>query len=197
MKEDTEKEFVGENGTTTDEAGSEQGGSGQVSTDDGASAALSETESLQQIIEQLKEQLLRKAAEFENFRRRSREEQSALIKYGNEGLILELLPVLDDFERSMKHGREHPDFDTFYKGMELISSKLTRILEHRGLSPIDVNGRQFDVNFHDALLQIPNAEVESGTIIDEVERGYMFHDKVLRHSKVTVATEPPPPTDGD
>jgi molecular chaperone GrpE len=139
----------------------------------------------------LKDQLLRKAAEFENFRRRNEERQNDLIRYGTEKLITELLPVIDDFARSLKAGREHPDFEPFYTGVEMLSNKLMKILELRGLHPIKAVGEPFDVDFHDALLQIPSAEHPAGTIMDEVETGYMLHDKVIRHSKVTVSTEPP------
>ena len=137
----------------------------------------------------LKEQLLRKAAEFENFRRRTREEQSMLVKYGNEGLILELLPALDDLNRSLKSGQEHTDFDAFYKGAELVRNKLVKILEARGLRPIECVGTPFDENLHDALLQVPRADLAPGTVIDEVETGYMLYDRVIRHAKVTVAAE--------
>ena len=145
---------------------------------------------LVQQIDTLKDQLLRKAAEFENFRRRTREEQSMLVKYGNEGLILELLPVLDDFERSLKAGREHPDFDAFFKGTEMVRNKLVKVLESRGLKPVESAGLPFDERLHDALLQIPRNDVPSGTVIDEVESGYLLHDRVIRHAKVTVATDP-------
>jgi len=147
-------------------------------------------EALQLEIATLKEQLLRKVAEFENFRRRTREEQSALIKYGNERLMSDLLPVIDDFERSIKAGKEHPDFESFYKGVEIVRNKLIRTLELRGLKPIEITGQLFDERFHDALLRIPMKDKAPGTIIDEVETGYMLDEKVIRHSKVTVAAEP-------
>jgi molecular chaperone GrpE len=139
----------------------------------------------------LKEQLLRKIAEFENYRRRTREEQIQLIKFANEGLILDLLPVLDDFIRSLAYGKEHPDFESFYAGVEIIANKLQKILEQRGLKKMDVLGKRFDVDFHDALLEIPDPNNETGVILNEVETGYLLNDKVLRHAKVTVAVEAP------
>jgi molecular chaperone GrpE len=166
---------------------------GNANESGGAPGSGAVTESGQnsaQQIEALKDQLLRKAAEFENFRRRTREEQSMLIKYGNEGLILELLPVLDDFARSLKAGREHPDFDVFFKGTELVRNKLVKVLESRGLKPIESAGQPFDEQLHDALLQIPREDVPAGTVIDEVETGYLLHERVIRHSKVTVAADP-------
>jgi molecular chaperone GrpE len=142
-----------------------------------------------QEIAALKDQLLRKVAEFENFKRRTREEKDILIKYGTEGLIYDLLPVLDDFERSMQAGREHPDFEVFYKGIEIINGKLLRTLEQRGVKAIEAKGKPFDVDFHDALLQIPTPDAEPGTVIDVIEKGYVLHDKVIRHAKVTVAID--------
>lgn len=150
-----------------------------------------ETAEPRQEIAALKDQLLRKVAEFENFKRRTREEKDILIKYGTEGLIYDLLPVLDDFERSLQAGREHPDFEAFYKGIEIINGKLLRTLEQRGVKAVDAKGKPFDVDFHDALLQIPTPDAEPGTVIDVIEKGYMLHDKVIRHAKVTVAIDSP------
>jgi len=137
----------------------------------------------------LREQVLRKVAEFENFKRRTREEKDALMKYGAEGVISDLLPVIDDFERSLSAGKEHPDFESIYSGVEIIYGKLLRVLQNRGLTAIEAVGKPFDIDFHDALLQIPSADVEPGTVIDEAEKGYMLHDKVIRHAKVTVSRE--------
>ena len=161
--------------------------------DDAADAAdtahLSETEALRVEVAQLKDQLLRKIAEFENFRRRTREEKETLLKFGAETIILDLLPVIDDFERSLAYGREHPDFDSFYKGIEIIYGKLLRALENRGLEPLEVVGKPFDVEYHDAMMQLPSDKYEPGTVVDEVEKGYKLHDKVIRHAKVTVARD--------
>ena len=154
-----------------------------------AEQPLTETEALRVEVAQLKDQLLRKIAEFENFRRRTREEKDALLKFGAEAVILDLLPIIDDFQRSLSYGKEHPDFETFYKGVEIIYGKFIRTLENRGLKPMEVVGNPFDVDFHDALMQVPREDVEPGTVIDEVEKGYLLHDKVIRHAKVTVARE--------
>lgn len=138
---------------------------------------------------QLKDQLLRKIAEFENFKRRTRDEKDALMKYGAEPVLRDLLPVIDDFERSLTSGKEHPDFESFYKGVEIIYGKLLRTLEQRGLRPMEAVGKPFDVDYHDALLQIPSSDVEPGTVLDQAEKGYLLHDKVIRHAKVTVSKE--------
>lgn len=142
-------------------------------------------------LSQVKDQLLRKVAEFENFKRRTREEKDMLMKYGAEGVLRDLLPVLDDFDRSIAAAREHNDLEALKSGIEIIQGKLLRVLENRGLRPIDAMGKPFDVDFHDALLQMPSAEAAPGTILDVVEKGYMLHDRVIRHAKVTVASDTP------
>jgi molecular chaperone GrpE len=154
-------------------------------------------EETQKAVEGLRDQLLRKAAEFENFRRRSAEEFSGLVRNANENLLSALLPVLDDFARSLRAGKDLKDFDAFYRGVDLIAAKMTRILENEGLQPFESEGKPFDVHYHDALLQVPRADVPGHTVIEEVEKGYMVNDRVLRHAKVIVSAAPDEPAAGD
>lgn len=150
-------------------------------------------EELQKQNELFKDQLLRKAAEFENYKKRTENDLFNITKYANEELIEKLLPILDDLERFLDHSKqENSTNDPFYKGVELIYNKFIRILELQGLQKIDCVGHQFDVNLHDALLVIPNEDpnVAANTIIQEVEKGYKLHDKIIRHAKVIVAGEP-------
>ncbi len=137
-------------------------------------------------IENLRDQLLRRAAEFENFKRRTESEISTLFKYANEGLITELLPVLDDFNRVLK-ADNNQDTETLRKGVELIYEKFKKTLEKQGLKDMESTGKPFDVNLHDALLQQESSEVEPNTVIDTVEKGYFLKDKVIRHAKVIVS----------
>lgn len=151
---------------------------------------------LEQQVAQLKDQLLRKAAEFENYKRRTENDFSTFTKFASENVISQLLPVLDDFNRSLKSwklkttptGMEKSENDPHYKGVELIYQKFLKILESQGLKVMDVIGKEFDVNFHDALLQVPRSDVAPHTVIEEVEPGYMLFDKVIRHAKVIVST---------
>ncbi|MGD0338429.1 MAG: nucleotide exchange factor GrpE [Bacteroidota bacterium] len=145
---------------------------------------------LEKVVESTKDQLLRKAADFENYRRRIEGDMAMISRFANEGLILELLPILDDFTRSMKSGKDRSEFGPFFQGVELIYSKLMKILEAQGVTPIECIGKEFNVDFHDALMQMPKEGVTPHTIIEEVEKGYMLFDKVLRHAKVVVASEP-------
>ncbi len=156
-------------------------------------------EEAQRLAETYRDQLLRKAAEFENYKRRAEADYSSLIRNANETLLSSLLPILDDFHRSLKSGKDQKDTDAFYRGIELIASKLTRTLELEGLKPFESTGHPFDVHYHDALLQVPRNDVPPHTVIEEVERGYMLNDRVLRHAKVIVSTAPEltdkPPSD--
>ncbi len=181
IKEMNDIPIGGDAGENNDPAHAQVPNGGNPASDDAAT--------LKAEIASLRDQLLRRAAEFENFKRRTREEKDMLIKYGTEGLLLNLLPVLDDFERSLDAGKTHPDFPVFYSGIEIIYGKLLRALEQRGLKPMDAKGKPFDVDFHDALLQVPTSETEPGTVLDVAEKGYLLHDKVLRHAKVTVSVD--------
>ncbi len=138
----------------------------------------------------LKDKYLRKAAEFENYKRRTEQEFAALSKYATEQLIIDILPVIDDFERSLHVSKNRREFGPFYKGIELIYQKFMQLLESKGVKPIEVEGKPFNVDLHDALMQVPKDNIEPNTIIEEVERGYLYDDKVIRHAKVVVAKEP-------
>jgi molecular chaperone GrpE len=138
----------------------------------------------------LKDQLLRKAAEFENYKRRTENEISNIYKFAGENLISDLLPSLEDFSRVMKLWEEKHDVDAFQKGVELVYGKFRKILEKQGLKEIESIGKPFDVNLHDAIMQMENGEVDPDTVIDEVEKGYLLKDKVIRHSKVVVSKKP-------
>jgi molecular chaperone GrpE len=147
-------------------------------------------EELQKQVDQYKDLLLRKAAEFDNFKRRIENETTNVIRFATESLIDDLLPVLDDFERSLKHSRETNQNDALVKGVELIYGKLLKVLEGRGVKAFETVGKEFDVGFHDALMQMPRKDVPPHTVIEEVEKGYMLNDKVIRHAKVVVSSAP-------
>jgi len=149
-----------------------------------------EIEELQKQVEMYKDLLLRKAAEFENYKRRSEQEMASVIKYANEALLLDLLPVVDDLERSLKHCKENANFEALLKGVELIYQKFVKVLENRGVKTIETVGKEFNVDYHDALMQVPRDDVPPFTVVEEVEKGYMLNDKVLRHAKVIVSTSP-------
>ena len=152
-----------------------------------------ETEKLKSELETYKDSLLRKAAEFENYKKRTEGEISNYIKYASEHLIKQLIPVYDDFSRSLDsiEKGETKDLETLKKGVELIFNKFEKILKKEGLKEIDVLGKEFDVNLCDALLQVPKEDVKPHTILDVVEKGYFLKDKVIKHAKVLVSAEMP------
>lgn len=147
-----------------------------------------ENKNLKKELDDYKDKLLRKIAEFENYKKRLEADFSNAVKYANEKLLLEILQVVDDLERSLASGKEKPDFEAFYQGVKMIYAKLMKILESYGVKPFESVGKPFDVYYHEALLRIPRDDVPPDTVIDEIERGYMYYDKVLRHAKVIVSS---------
>lgn len=138
-------------------------------------------------VKHLQDLLLRKAAEFENYKRRTENDQINLFKYSAEPFIKSVLIVYDDLERSLNHINDDNSFESLKKGLELVYEKFTKILESQGVKKIDAKGKQFDVELHEALMQQPFAGLESNTVLDVVEQGYMYKDKVIRHAKVIVS----------
>lgn len=153
-------------------------------------------EDLQKRIEELekesnewKEKFLRKAAEFENYKRRTENDQLNLINYAAESFIRKILPIVDDFERSLEHINDSNDYAKLKEGIQLIYNKLIKVLEEQGVKKIDAVGKPFDVHYHEALMQKSDDSVPPHTVLDELEKGYLYKDKVIRHSKVVVSSE--------
>ncbi len=133
----------------------------------------------------MKEKYVRLYADFENFRRRTAKEKLEFMTSANEGLMKNLLPVLDDFERAQKNAGTQ-DVEGIKQGMVLIHDKLFKTLEQKGLKPmVDVKGTEFNADFHDAVTQIPVPEMQ-GKVVDELEKGYFLGEKVIRFAKVVV-----------
>ena len=144
---------------------------------------------LEQEIVELKDKLLRKAAEFENYKRRTENDQINLLTFAAESFIQKLLPVIDDFERSLGHIDDAEDINAIKQGLKLIYDKLMKVLDEQGVKKIDAIGNPFDVDYHEALMQRPDDSVEPHTVLDEMEKGYTYKDKVIRHAKVIVSEE--------
>lgn len=141
---------------------------------------------LESQIQELKDTLLRKAAEFENYKRRTENDQLNLLKYSAESFILKVLPVYDDLQRSVNH-IEHDNNESLKEGLKLVFDKFTKILDEQGVKKIETEGKEFDVDYHEALMQQPTNDVPDHTIINEVEPGYIYKDKVIKHAKVIVS----------
>ena len=138
---------------------------------------------------EFKDKLLRKAAEFENYKRRTENDQMNLLTYAAESFIKKLLPVVDDFERSLQHIEDAQEIDAIKQGIKLIYDKLMKVFQEQGVKKIDSVGKHFDVEYHEALMQRADDSVESHTVLDELEKGYTYNDKVIRHAKVIVSEE--------
>lgn len=135
----------------------------------------------------LEDRLLRVAADFDNFKKRTAKEFGNLIKFANQDLILKLTDTLDNFERALDSARNSSDFDSFHKGVELICQHLKDILTKEGLKEIKTKGEKFDPNLHEAISQIESDEYLEGVIVQEVSKGYILKDKVIKAPKVIVS----------
>lgn len=152
---------------------------------------LDPTEKLEAEVKDLKDQNLRLYAEFENFRRRTAKERLELMDSANKDTLSALLPVMDDFDRALKNTEETPENAPVLEGLRLIQQKLTETLKAKGLKAMDSTiGEEFDVERMEAITQIPAPSPElANKVIDEVEKGYMIGEKVLRYAKVVVGKE--------
>lgn len=146
-------------------------------------------EDLEKQVKDLKDQYLRKAAEFENHKRRTENDQMNLIKYAAEPFILKILQVYDDFNRSIQHINDASDVETIKQGLNLVFDKFKKTLEGEGVKKIETKGQPFSVDYHEALMQQKDDNVPPHTVIEEIEPGYMYKDKVIRHAKVIVSQE--------
>ncbi|NWF49268.1 MAG: nucleotide exchange factor GrpE [Ignavibacteriaceae bacterium] len=144
---------------------------------------------LENEIAELKDKFLRKAAEFENYKRRVENEQLNLIKYAAENFITRLLPVIDDFERSLQHVGSAKDINSVTEGVKLIYDKLMKLLDEQGVKKIEAIGKPFDVEYHEALMQRKAEGILPNTVLDEIQSGYIYKDRVIRHSKVIVSED--------
>ena len=144
-------------------------------------------ENLAQQLEELKDKYLRTVAEFENFKRRTLKEKTELILNGGEKAITAILPIIDDMERAIENAHKQECVDAVEEGWELIYKKLLSTLEGMGVKKIEVDGKDFDVDFHEAVAMVPGmGDDKKGKIIDCVQTGYTLNDKVIRHAKVAV-----------
>lgn len=186
------------------EDGNEKKPSGEVNTDNSAQETDKESDStdindssdeeekdpmekLQEELAELKDQYLRKVAEFENYRKRTLKEKTELILNGAEKTVDAILPVVDDMERAMANAEKTDDVDALKEGMDLIFKKLMKTLEGLGVKKIETDNKDFDTDFHEAVAMVPGmGDDKKGKVIDCVQTGYTLNDKVIRHAKVAV-----------
>jgi molecular chaperone GrpE len=134
--------------------------------------------------DELKELLLRRQAEFDNFRKRTEKERSDFLQYAGMELVRDMLPILDDFDRARKVEAGNPEYA---KGVEMIYSRMYDTLKKVGMEPIEAEGQHFDPHLHQAVERVETKDAEDGAILGEFQRGYLFKGKLLRPSMVKVA----------
>ncbi|MBO4870908.1 MAG: nucleotide exchange factor GrpE [Muribaculaceae bacterium] len=153
-----------------------------------------EEETPESVIEKLQAQLAKEKkeylflmADFDNYRKRTLKEKQEMLKNGAERAMLELLPVVDDFERAIDAMDKSEDIDSMKEGVKLIYNKFVKYLEHNNVKPIESTGKDFDADIHEAITMFPApSEDMKGKVVDTTLKGYMINDKVLRHAKVVV-----------
>ena len=138
-------------------------------------------------IENLTDRLKRQMAEFENFRKRTDKEKGQMFDMGARTIVEKILPVIDNFERGLASVPEENQDDPFVSGMQMVYKQLMTELEAAGVKAIECAGEEFNPDFHNAVMQVESEELESGTIAQELQKGYMYKDTVVRHSMVKVA----------
>ncbi len=193
MDKDLEKEILEEKDMNTAEQ------EGVQDTEDTATAEAAAEEpqaepTVEELLEKAREEitdlndkLLRKIAEFDNYRKRTLKEKTELILNGGEKIIVSILPVLDDMERAIKNMQNTDDVKALLEGMELIQKKFLDILDKQGVKPIDTTGADFNVDLHEAIAQLPAPSDElKGKVMDCTKTGYTLNEKVIRHSQVVV-----------
>jgi molecular chaperone GrpE len=193
QKQNQETNDAQEEASAAADLGSTEGAEEQQQS--GGESQESRVEELQRRIKELelenselKAQYLRKQADFENFRKRMQREKQEAKKYSNQELLQDLISIIDDFERAIKSAEESKDFDSFHSGIQLIERQFINMLETKyGLTRMESEGEEFDPQKHEAIAMVESPEHDVQTVVEDYQKGYMIHDRVLRHAKVRVA----------
>lgn len=143
--------------------------------------------SLEKEVDEIKDKHIRLQAEFDNYRKRTMKEKMDLVKTGGEKVLVDILPVIDDFERALSNFKEIDDEDPFKHGVILIYNKFQEFLKQNGIKEIEAIEQVFDTDLHEAITKIPAPTEElKGKVVDVVQKGYLMNDKVIRFSKVVI-----------
>jgi molecular chaperone GrpE len=157
-----------------------------------AAGEVEQPDKLQRELADYKDRYVRLYAEFDNARKRQEREKMEFVRYANEQLIAEFLAILDNLELSLNAAKhKHEDYTAFIKGIEMVMTHIYGMLKKNGVRPVETDGRKFDPNCHEVLMQEPHNDVEEGAILEVFQKGYYFHDKVIRTAKVKLAVQGP------
>ena len=163
-------------------------------TEDGKTeAGLAAPDGAPSEIEPLKDRILRLQADYDNFRKRTIRDQNETAARANADFMLQILPIMDHFERGLRDARAHKADKSVVDGFQLICDQFLGALLNAGLAPIDAEGQMFDLNFHEAIAHVPSDEHPADTVVTETRRGYLLGDKLLRPSQVIVSSGPAVP----
>ncbi|MDD3846124.1 MAG: nucleotide exchange factor GrpE [Syntrophorhabdaceae bacterium] len=141
-------------------------------------------------IKSLEERLLYLQADFENFKKIKAKEKLDVLKYANEVIIKELLPVLDNLELALRHAESTDDHKGIHEGVRMTLSEFMKVLEKAGVKSVEAVGKKFDPNFHEAFYQEEHDDVEPDTVVSELQKGYLLNDRLIRPSRVGVSKKP-------
>jgi molecular chaperone GrpE len=133
------------------------------------------------------DKFVRAAADLDNYRKRAAKEKAEALKYGNETLIRDILPFLDGVDRALQHATKSEDFEAFRQGLALLRDQLLHALEKHGVQRLETLGKDFDPNFHEAMLHVETDEHDHNKVIEEHEKGYLLNDRLLRAARVSVS----------
>jgi len=165
-----------------------EAGAAEAQAEEMADQGQDELARLKAEVEETQQRFVRAQADFDNFRRRTQKEKEELAKYASMKLVTELVPVIDNFERAMATVPEGTESESFSKGIQMIFRQLETVLNNEGLTAMDTVGQPFNPEFHQAIMQVESDEYEEGTVVEEVQKGYMLKDKVLRPAMVKVSS---------
>ena len=189
-EEQTESAEPQENGEQEPEAEAEEQETAEETEEEPASDAISSVKekALRDKITSLEDKVKRQMAEFHNFRKRTTKEKEQMFSMGEKSVIEKMLPVVDNFERGLAAVPEAEKGGALASGMEMIYKQMMKQLEDLGVKPIEAVGKEFDPNFHNAVMQVESDELETGIVAQEFQKGYTYHDTVIRHSMVGVVS---------
>lgn len=139
------------------------------------------------MIEELNDKYMRTFAEFDNFRKRTEREKAAMFEVGAKSIVEKILPIIDSFERGLATVNEEQKNEPFVEGMDKVYKQLMTTLSEAGVKPIEALNEQFNPDFHNAVMHVEDDSLEENIIVEEFQKGYMYHDSVVRHSMVKVA----------
>lgn len=187
IMEDLEKEAKEKEAAENKESASEEVKEEAEKTEEKEPSKKEKKDPLKEKLDELNDRLIRQVAEFDNFRKRTDREKAQMFEQGQGSVLEKLLPIVDNFERGLAAVPEDEKDGAFADGMNKIYKQLTKQLEDLGVTPIEAVGKEFDPNLHNAVMQVESEEYESGIVAQELQKGYKFHDTVLRHSMVGVS----------